>query len=272
VLEGSAGRLPLNSQIRRRLDSGHSGYTTVLQPEGSELNPAVVQAIADIVSKTAVETLVPTIQGLFRAQENRLMEKFQLAMATSAAMQTMSNSGLDDMFMTSSTTSTSATTSTPITTTLVTSGLSLGSFDGPSALEKISSTGPSALDFLNRVLKSSTPSFSSNSQQKMIEHAIQQDSSAVIVLPTGGGKSMLWNVVGMTTDDSFMVVMSHTTSLLEDQKCSTEALGIPCETWSVSTGSAPKPKTKVVYVALETIVSAGFERQVFLSFVISMFS
>jgi len=71
---------------------------------------------------------------------------------------------------------------------------------------------------------------------------------------------MLWNVVGMTSDDTFIVVMSHTTSLLEDQKSSTEALGIPCETWSVSAGSAPMRKTKVVYVALETLVSGGFEK------------
>jgi len=259
LLEGSLARLPLNSKMRR-LDSGHSVYTTVLQPEPGTLDPAVIQALADLVSKKTVEAILPTIQGLFRAQENRLMEKFQLALANSAALQTMSANGLDDMFLPSTTASNFASTSLPSTTITVASGLPLTISDNSHVLETLSSTGLTALDFLNRVLRSSSPAFSSNSQQRMIEHALEQDSSAVIILPTGGGKSMLWNVIGMTKDDSFMVVMNHTTSLMEDQKRSTTALGIPNETWSVSTGSAPKLKTKVVYVALETLISAGFER------------
>jgi len=244
----------------RRLDSGHSVYTTVLQPEGGTLDPSVVRAIADIVAKQTIDGILPTIQGLFRAQENRLTEKFQLALANSAALQTMATNGLDDMFLPTTTTSHFASTSLPSTTITVASGSPLTISDGPDSLETLSSTGLTALDFLNRVLKSSTPAFSSISQQKMIEHALAQDSSAVIVLPTGGGKSMLWNVIGMTNDTSFMVVMNHTNSLMEDQKRSTTALGIPCETWSVSMGSAPLQKTKVVYVGLETIISAGFER------------
>jgi len=176
--------------MQRRLDSGHSVYTTVLQPEAGSLDSAAIQAIADLVSKKTVDAILPTIQGLFRAQENRLAEKFQLALANSAALETMANNGLDDLFIAPSTTFTSMSTPNPSTATLVPPGLSLGASHGSIALEKISSAGPTALDFLNRVLKSSAPSFSSISQQKMIEHALQQDSSAVIVPPTGGGKSI----------------------------------------------------------------------------------
>lgn len=100
--------------------------------------------------------------------------------------------------------------------------------------------------------------FRSKEQEEMVRIALKAEENALIVLPTGGGKSMAWLLAGKTMDTSASIVMIPNKSLLEDQVQEAERFDIPVEIFKAGK-TTMKADTKLVFTALESITSPTFQ-------------
>lgn len=115
------------------------------------------------------------------------------------------------------------------------------------------------------------PQFRSKGQQKMVELAFAGHQNFVGVLPTGGGKSLVFLLPAFaaTVDTPSNGVVSKTLvvipnrSLLEDTLKRAINFGISCAQWTVNTSERVIKDTALILIAIESLASYKFKWYVF---------
>lgn len=94
-------------------------------------------------------------------------------------------------------------------------------------------------------------------QEKGLKAIIERISRVLIVMRTGGGKSLLFMIPAMVSRGGATIVVVPLVSLREDLKVRCEKIGIKCEEWD---GKRPPYWAQVVLVTSEAAVSKAFSR------------
>lgn len=102
------------------------------------------------------------------------------------------------------------------------------------------------------------PQFTSPQQQRMVETALEGQVSFLGILPTGGGKSLVYLLPCLCEEDSLTVVIEANKSLLQDQLRNAQERGLTAREWKHSNRHTPVDKG-LLYLALETAVGQSFK-------------
>ena len=102
-------------------------------------------------------------------------------------------------------------------------------------------------------------------QKKIIEH-VMQGEDALVIMPTGGGKSLCYQIPALA-NDGFAIVISPLIALMNDQVAALQALGVAAYTLHSNQTSEERQminedidtgKLKLLYVSPEKILSDRF--------------
>jgi DEAD/DEAH box helicase len=98
--------------------------------------------------------------------------------------------------------------------------------------------------------------FLTEQQRQMVELSLSRERSFVGILPTGGGKSMVFLLPALLETNLITLVVIPNKALLLDMIRKTRAYGIPTCQWT----SAHRQigDARVVYLAMESVTSLGF--------------
>lgn len=115
------------------------------------------------------------------------------------------------------------------------------------------------------------PQFRSKGQQKMVELAFAGNQNFVGVLPTGGGKSLVFLLPAFaaTLDPPLnglvpkTLVIIPNKSLMEDTLRKAMKFGVSCARWTVNTSDRAIKDTALVLIAIESLASYKFKQYVF---------
>jgi hypothetical protein len=102
--------------------------------------------------------------------------------------------------------------------------------------------------------------FRCKEQQAMVEAALSRQQNFVGILPTGGGKSIIFQIPALVEDELMTLVVIPNVPLMNDILAKTTKLGISCCKWTAqkqNTGNAA-----VVFLAVESIASQSFKQYV----------
>jgi hypothetical protein len=105
--------------------------------------------------------------------------------------------------------------------------------------------------------------FRSEEQRLVVEHALLKEHNFVGILPTGGGKSLVFLIPALAEPSCISLVVVPNKALMVDLMRKTEDLGISCFKWTSrnrDVGSAA-----VVFLAMESITSGAFREWVYCS-------
>lgn len=110
------------------------------------------------------------------------------------------------------------------------------------------------------------PKFRSKGQQKMVEMAFAGTQNFVGVLPTGGGKSLVFLLPALAetvdTPQGGLVqktlVIIPNKSLMEDTLRKAKDAGVSCSQWTVNTSNTAIKDTALILIAIETLDSYKF--------------
>src|SRR6185503_995736 len=104
-------------------------------------------------------------------------------------------------------------------------------------------------------------------QQDAME-AVLAGRDSIVVLPTGGGKSLCFQAPAVTMDDGLAVVVSPLISLMKDQVDTLVGNGVPAALYNSSLGADEKASVnaglraggyRLLYVSPERLVGEGGE-------------
>ena len=124
-----------------------------------------------------------------------------------------------------------------------------------------------ALHFLKLFYKDKAdPRFRSRGQQKMVELAFAGTQNFIGILPTGGGKSLVFLLPAFAasidaSDDGLIqktLVVIPNKSLMEDTLRKALKAGIPCAQWTVNTSNRVIRDTALILIAIESLDSYKF--------------
>src|SRR6188768_1817596 len=96
--------------------------------------------------------------------------------------------------------------------------------------------------------------------------AVLAGRDSIVVLPTGGGKSLCFQAPAVTTDDGMAVVVSPLISLMKDQVDTLVGNGVPAALFNSSLTASQKSEVvaglrqghyKLLYVSPERLVGEG---------------
>jgi len=114
-----------------------------------------------------------------------------------------------------------------------------------------------AQELLKRLLHKSEPvEFHSEEQRLMVEYALSGQNNFVCILPTGGGKSLVYQIPALAQPSQINLVVVSNKALMVDSLRKTKNLGIPCCKWT--SRSQDIGDASVVFLAMESISSMGF--------------
>jgi len=103
------------------------------------------------------------------------------------------------------------------------------------------------------------PQFRSHYQLQAIDVLLRRDENFILVLPTGGGKSLLFTLPPLIEKGYTSYVVVPNASLLRDHLQKAENLGIRCHKWTATPpGSTVGPDVALVFLAVESAVSREF--------------
>lgn len=112
------------------------------------------------------------------------------------------------------------------------------------------------------------PQFRSNGQQRMVELAFAGTQNFVGVLPTGGGKSLVFLLPAFAatvdtpeygTVEKTLVIIPNK-SLMDDTLKKATHAGVSCAKWTVNTSQQVVKDTALILVAIETLASYRFKQ------------
>jgi hypothetical protein len=117
------------------------------------------------------------------------------------------------------------------------------------------------LELLRRLLPDKPDvNFRSEHQRTMVEIAVSRSENFVGILPTGGGKSIVFMLPALIEEGYITIVVVSNSALLLDMIRKTKDAKIPCCQWLV--GSPPIKDSRLVFMALETVTSPKFKEYV----------
>ncbi|KAF9494560.1 P-loop containing nucleoside triphosphate hydrolase protein [Pleurotus eryngii] len=122
--------------------------------------------------------------------------------------------------------------------------------------------GP-AFQLLRALFNNQKATFKSPMQRHLVELSLARENNFIAVLPTGGGKSLIYQLAGLKDAGTNFktVVVVPCKALLQDQLNKAIRLGIPCIKYVVnSSGLLPAgySRASLIFVALETAVTSNF--------------
>ncbi len=102
--------------------------------------------------------------------------------------------------------------------------------------------------------------FKSPQQAQLLWHTIRGHHHFLAVLPTGGGKSIAWEVPARTTEpDKLAIVVIPYVAILKDMLRRSQALGIHCMQWIASgKGKSSIDNMQILFVAMESAGTDAF--------------
>jgi hypothetical protein len=101
------------------------------------------------------------------------------------------------------------------------------------------------------------PQFKSPEQCQMCELAISRERNFVGILPTGGGKSLVFMLPALQEANYYTIVVAPHKALLNDHLRKVKAAGIKCMQWTTGTKTVDDD-IRIIFLALETATSLGF--------------
>ncbi|KAJ7589730.1 hypothetical protein C8J56DRAFT_1076612 [Mycena floridula] len=114
-----------------------------------------------------------------------------------------------------------------------------------------------ATQLLDQMFPHQTNQFKSDAQCQAVQQAILGTHSFTAILPTGGGKSMIWKLPALLNRDDTTIVIIPNAGLLQDQISSTARASIKCCQWTAS-DSTKLSNERIVYMAVESTKSPKF--------------
>jgi superfamily II DNA helicase RecQ len=111
-----------------------------------------------------------------------------------------------------------------------------------------------------RRLYGPTATFKSTKQQEMVEKTLELAENFIVVIPTGGGKSLSWLVPAVTEPTAVTAVVVPFKSLLQQHLENAQRLGIQCCQWTAK-GTFQRG-SRVIFLAAESIGCLAFIRSV----------
>ncbi|KAJ6553802.1 hypothetical protein DFH09DRAFT_1495365 [Mycena vulgaris] len=118
--------------------------------------------------------------------------------------------------------------------------------------------GLQLLDVLRDFLNDDRADWKLPEQGVCVTMAMERKHNFIAVLPTGAGKSLIYQLPAFHQEGSWTVVMCPNRSLLQDQQRNAVKLGLRTHRWSVGSQNVPNDVT-LIFVALESIVSPAFK-------------
>jgi superfamily II DNA helicase RecQ len=91
-----------------------------------------------------------------------------------------------------------------------------------------------------------------------VSMALQRKENFVLVLPTGGGKSLVFTMPAFHEKDFQSYVVVPNKALLQDQKEGAEKLGLLVNHWTAKSKRID-PKAHLVMLAMESVGSDSFK-------------
>lgn len=108
------------------------------------------------------------------------------------------------------------------------------------------------------ILKDPTAKEKSREQLQALVHVITSPQDLVVIMKTGGGKSLLWMVPLLINKTAKYIVVCPYVALLDEQFKKTQAIGLSCHNYSHSK-SVPD-HVRVLFVQVEHCSSKAFAR------------
>lgn len=106
-----------------------------------------------------------------------------------------------------------------------------------------------------------SPKFKSDAQYAMVKHILNNNSSSLIILPTGGGKSLAWICKAFALDTKkFLIVIVPFKLLLADHQKTAEGHGLKTLIWRATDQVDIEEDVRIVFVTIETAVSVAFNQ------------
>lgn len=117
---------------------------------------------------------------------------------------------------------------------------------------------PSRLSYLSALFRRQNTHFKSISQGQAIEIVAHMHPHALVVLPTGGGKSAVYQTPCFSADSGFRVVIIPYVSLMDQALADASAKSIPHSIWSLSDCVVNPFRDKLVFAAAEHVATESF--------------
>ncbi|OSX55738.1 hypothetical protein POSPLADRAFT_1163526, partial [Postia placenta MAD-698-R-SB12] len=117
-------------------------------------------------------------------------------------------------------------------------------------------------DQMLRLLKwarqDSRATFKSEAQMQMLFYIIKRDCNLMVVLPTGGGKSLAWEVPGKMAEPKLItIIMIPFLPLIDDQLRRSAASRIVAAKWN-SAAPPTNPKLRLLFASYESLATSTF--------------
>jgi hypothetical protein len=116
----------------------------------------------------------------------------------------------------------------------------------------------SRIDYLRSLFKRPDLYFKSLQQGQAIEAVSRRHSHVLVVLPTGGGKSAVYQAPCFSGEHGFRLVLVPYISLLDQVLSDASEKGIPHTVWSSSTPNIDVFNVKLVFAAVEQVAKEQF--------------
>jgi Superfamily II DNA helicase len=100
------------------------------------------------------------------------------------------------------------------------------------------------------------PQFRSSEQRQVVRLALERQRNFVGIIPTGGGKSLVFLLPALLEDDTITLVVVPSRALLVDMLRKTKDFGIPACRWTAKYQQIDD--SRIVYIALESVTSLTF--------------
>jgi hypothetical protein len=116
----------------------------------------------------------------------------------------------------------------------------------------------STLASASTLLKLPGFSFKSTEQAEATQLALERKKNLLVILPTGGGKTLVYQVPAFVESEATTVIVVPLVALVKDLHARCLALGLPCAEWN-SSRLGPL-SAGIVLVSVESATSAEFIR------------
>jgi superfamily II DNA or RNA helicase len=116
------------------------------------------------------------------------------------------------------------------------------------------------LNALRGLYGNSRAEFKSEEQAEAVRLALERSEDVVVILPTGGGKSVVFMAPAWIEKELTTVVIVPFVALIEEMKVRCMERGLSCYIWKSSGTILPQRMAQVVLVGVEGAVDSGFQQ------------